>query len=161
MKPKFNVSELEDQCLPLQGKLLPEELDIGEVDELIHVCEPLSYDLSVQRLEDFLLVQGRVRVVLSCECARCLRAFPLVLDWPHWAAHLPLSGEDSVKLVDGEADLTPFLREDTLLRFPQHPLCQPGCGGMARPKAGQSGEMTGSVSDSGSVWSALNQLKLK
>jgi uncharacterized protein len=161
MKPKFNVSELEDQNLQLQGKLLPEELDVGEVDELIHVREPLSYDLSVQRLEDSLLVQGRVHVVLACECARCLRAFPLVLDWPHWTAHLPLSGEDSVKLVDGEADLTPFLREDTLLRFPQHPLCQPGCGGMARPKAGKSGEMTGRVSDSGSVWSALNQLKLK
>jgi uncharacterized protein len=161
MKPRFSLYEIEDQQLRIEGQLLPEELAIGEVDELIHIHEPLQYDLTVEKLGESLLVQGTVRVVLHCECARCLRPFTLTLDWPEWTAHLPLKGEESVTVTDGEVDLTPILREDTLLRFPQHPLCEPECGGLARQHAGKTNETSGSSLESDSVWSALNQLKLK
>jgi len=161
MKPTFSLSELEDEPLRLQGELTPEELAVGDVDELVHVSEPLSYDITVQKMADAILVQGVMRVVLACECARCLRPFTLTLDWPDWTAHLALSGEESIKAVDGEVDLTPILREDTLLRFPQHPLCEPECGGLVQPQAGGSSEPTGSSRETGSVWEALNQLKLK
>jgi uncharacterized protein len=161
MKPCFFLYEIEEQALHLKGQLPPEALELVGVDELIQVREPMDYDLSAQKLEDAVLVQGKVRVVLACECARCLHPFSIVLDWPEWTAHLPLTGDESVKLGDGEVDLTPILREDTLLRFPQHPLCEPECGGLAQLQAGESSEMPGRSDESGSVWSALNQLKLK
>ena len=44
---------------------------------------------------------------------------------------MPLKGEDSVQINKDTADLTPYLREDTFLAFPQHPLCGSECGGIA------------------------------
>jgi uncharacterized metal-binding protein YceD (DUF177 family) len=44
--------------------------------------------------------------------------------------HLPLEGEDKVPVDNDCVDLTPFVREDILLEFPQHPLCKPDCGGI-------------------------------
>jgi uncharacterized metal-binding protein YceD (DUF177 family) len=161
MKPTFTLYELEELTLHLKGELLPEELAVNDVDELVHVSKPARYDLSVQKLGDAILAQGSVHVELACECARCLRPFALDVDWPDWTAHLPLKGEDSIKVEDGAVDLTPILREDTLLRFPQHPLCKPECGGLTRLEAGKSSKKTGGSPELGSVWSALNQLKLK
>jgi uncharacterized protein len=162
MKLSFQLHDLEDQPLRLKGQLPPDGLDLDGVDELVQVREPLTYDLTAQKLADAILVQGQVRVVLACECSRCLRPFSMELDWPDWTAHLPLSGEDSLKLDDGAVDLTPLLREDTLLGFPQHPLCEPGCRGLAQRQAVEPNEISGRGSDKpGSVWSALNQLKLK
>ena len=44
-----------------------------------------------------------------------------------WTLHLPLEGEDKVTVENDCVDLTPFVREDILLEFPQHPLCKPDC----------------------------------
>ena len=52
-----------------------------------------------------------------------------------WIADLPLVGEEKVAVDNDCVDLTPYLREDILLAFPQHPLCEPDCRGL--PKAPQ------------------------
>jgi uncharacterized protein len=104
------------------------------------------------------LVQGQIELKLDCECARCLKPFEhrIVLD--PWAAHLPLEGPEKAVIKDDLADLTPYLREDILLEFPQHPLCGADCAGLLnRPKENVTkghGQTGGS-----SAWAELNKLK--
>ena len=75
-----NLRHLEAHNIRLEGKLPVEELDIDPHDEVIQVAQPLEYDLEVQKLEDGLLVQGRLRLVLECQCVRCLKPFQYHLE---------------------------------------------------------------------------------
>jgi uncharacterized protein len=136
---------------------------VNETDELIHVAQPLTHNLEVQKLGESVLVQGRISLVLECECARCLKPFQLPLDWPGWVCHLPLLGEEAVDLQNDCVDLTPYIREDILLAFPQHPLCEPDCVGLPVPGARGLGTKSdpGSVDAADPAWAELNKLKLE
>ena len=65
-----NLRHLEHKNVELKGELPPEELDLEQADELIHVIDPVQYDLEAQRMESNLLAQGKLRFTLDCECAR-------------------------------------------------------------------------------------------
>lgn len=158
MSLKFNLRHLDDDALHLKGDLPVAELDFGIQDELIRFEKPLRYDLTIEQLHDSLLVQGSLKLILDCECVRCLKPFQYKLFLDNWALHLPLEGEDKVSIVNDSVDLTPFVREDMLLEFPQHPLCKPECAGLkpkkkARPAADED-------KDSPSPWGELDKLKL-
>jgi uncharacterized metal-binding protein YceD (DUF177 family) len=75
---------------------------------------------------------------------------------------LPLSGEDAVPVVNDCVDVLPVLREDILLDFPQHPVCNPACRGL--PKASPGKAQKPSSFDAGAAgsaaWAELNKLKL-
>ena len=73
---------------------------------------------------------GSLTLTLDCECVRCLKTFEHELKLTDWALHLPLEGEEKVPVENDCVDLTPFVREDILLEFPQHPLCKPDCRGL-------------------------------
>ncbi len=81
--------------------------------------------------------RGQLQLTLECECVRCLRPFQNHLVLKRWACHLPLLGEEKVLVVDDCVDLTPWLREDILLAYPQHPLCEPKCSGLLKKQTGQ------------------------
>src|SRR5690606_24496786 len=119
-----NLRHLEHKNIELKGELSPEELELDQTDELIHFTKPVKYELEAQRMERNLLVHGKVQAVLDCECARCLKPFEMNLNFNDWAVHLPLTGEDKVRIESDSVDLTPYIREDILLAFPQHPLCE-------------------------------------
>jgi uncharacterized protein len=154
---KFNVRHLEEEPLHLEGELSPEELALDQADELVHLTGPLRYDLEVEKIEKGILVQGEMHLPLKCECARCLKAFQHTLSFPGWACHLALEGEDAVVVDNDVVDLTPHIREDILLTFPQHPLCEPECKGLPNPwKGSENAEQQ--VSNP-SAWSELNKLK--
>ena len=155
-----NLRHLEAHNLRLQGELPATELEIDPRDEVIQVAEPLHHDLEVQKLEGGLLVQGRLHLRLECECVRCLKRFPYELDLNEWACHLPLEGEERVAVNNDCVDLTPSVREDILLEFPQHPLCDPGCGGLPKSSIGKPGSNTGLNEAGSSAWAELNKLKL-
>ena len=157
MAVTFNVRHLdEDRTLHIEGKVSAEELDITALDELIHVDKPLQYDLDVEKMERSILVQGRLDLPLTCECARCLKPFEHRLLLPDWACHLPLEGEEQVVISNDVVDLTPYIREDIVLAFPQHPLCKPDCTGLE--KRGPFADPQGTELTS-SAWSELNKLK--
>jgi uncharacterized metal-binding protein YceD (DUF177 family) len=156
-KLKFNLRHLEDQEIQLQGDLPVETLDLGVTDELIQLNQPLRFDLHVQDMSDSLLVTGSLRLVLDCECVRCLKPFKYEMALPDWAVHLPLQGEDAVSVDNDCVDLTPFVREDMLLEFPQHPLCKPDCAGLKKKARKQQDD--GDETEP-STWSALDKLKL-
>ena len=160
MSLKFNIRHLEQHNVTLKGELSPAELEIESLDELIHFREPLYYDLELQKLENAVLAQGTLRLVLHCECARCLKPFARPLSLDHWACHLPLKGDEKVDVVYDLVDLTPFIREDIVLSLPQQPLCELECKGLqnASKKLGSGGlEKKDSTS---SAWAELNKLKL-
>lgn len=157
-----NLRHLEHKNVELKGELPSEELDLEEADELIHVTQPVRYDLEAQRLEGNLLVQGKLHFTLDCECARCLKPFQRELNLDHWTVHLPLSGEDKVEIASDCVDLTPYIREDILLAFPQHPLCESECGGLKNQPATGAKDSAGAdqTEETSSAWSELNKLKL-
>ena len=113
-------------------------------------------------MEGGVLVQGTLALKLDCQCARCLKEFkfPLVLD--HWVCHLPLVGEETAEVINDCVDLTPYIREDIVLAFPQHPLCRPDCSGLASTQQ-KPEEASGAAEKAGptsSAWAALDKLKL-
>jgi uncharacterized protein len=156
-----NLRHLEAHNLRLQGQLPAAELDIETHDQMIRVAHPLEHDLEFQALEGGLLVRGRLRLVLECQCVRCLKSFQHVVTLDHWTCHLPFHGEEQVAVVSDCVDLTPRVREDILLEFPQHPLCDPECRGLPATSVGKAKQARGPGPEQSSspAWAELNKLK--
>jgi uncharacterized protein len=158
----INLRHLENKNLALKGTLDVKELDFQPLDEVIHIDKPLHYDLEVQQLDRSLLVRGTISLALRCECVRCLKEFDHDLKLQDWVCHIPLEGEEGAIIAGDCVDLTPYIREDTLLAFPQHPLCEPECSGLAVSGSGRefSGRSREEPKTASSVWAELNKLKL-
>ena len=160
MSLKVNIRHLEAGDVLLRGELSVAEAGLDVPDELVHARQPLRYDLTAQKSGRNLLVQGRVALVLDCECARCLKAFQQRVELGHWTALVPLAGPEKAQIKDDGVDLTPFLREDILLEFPQHPLCQGDCEGLPRQAEASSQKTAGAGQRAKtSAWAELNKLK--
>ena len=155
----FNLRHIENKDLELKGELPCEELELELHDEVIHPTGPLQYDLEAQNLEGAVLVQGRLTLPLEFDCVRCLKKFQRPLEIVDWACHLPLKGEDAVPLDNDLVNLTPYLREDILLALPQHPLCEPECGGLKLPARVKGPDWEAEPPPS--AWDELDKLKLK
>lgn len=161
MSLRVNLRHLEAHSVRLEGQLPVSELDIDTRDEIIKLSKPLEYQLEVQRLEDGLLVQGRLSLTLMCQCVRCLKSFEHRLELNPWTIHLPLQGEETVPVDNDCVDLTPMMREDILLEFPQHPLCERDCRGIRSASAGKPKSFSniGSSEEGSPAWNELNKLK--
>ena len=61
----INLRQLEKDDLELTGEVPVSELDINGMDELVHAEKPLEYELEAQKLEDGILVTGRLAVGLE------------------------------------------------------------------------------------------------
>ena len=161
MSLKVNLRHLEAHDLQLEGQIPLAELDIETRDEVVQLAHPLEYKLNIQILEGGLLIQGRLRLDLKCQCVRCLKKFDYRLKLESWTCHLPLAGEEAVAVVNDCVDLTPSVREDILLEFPQHPLCEQDCRGLRIPSTSQSTAFRslGTPEDGSPEWKELNKLK--
>jgi DUF177 domain-containing protein len=160
MSLTLNLRHLENRNLALRGELSVAELDLDVRDELIRVAAPVEYDLEIEKLDDSVLVQGEIRVTLECECVRCLKKFTQEIELNPWTLHLPLEGEEKVSVDNDGVDLTPFVREDILLEFPQHPLCQKDCAGLNKKSSGKAQKNVGKTETKPSAWATLDKLKL-
>ena len=157
------LSQLEKGSVRLEGEAPPELLELDLKDDLVSLRSPIQYSLEVERVGEGILVRGTVSVVAHCECARCLKPFEYRLNFPEWACHLSLEGEDQVDVNGDAVDLTPQVREDIVLALPQQPLCDSNCNGL--PNVAKNEEKKQTVSQPGgdtnaSVWDALDKLKL-
>jgi uncharacterized metal-binding protein YceD (DUF177 family) len=162
MPIKVNLRHLEAHNIDLEGELPVEELDLDMRDEMVQASKALEYKIEVQNVEDALLAQGQLKLPLNCECVRCLKAFEFALQLEHWTALLPLTGDEAVPVVSDCVDLTPYVREDILLELPQHPLCDPECGGLPKPLKGKKkADSTSQIEGGSTAWSELNKLKFK
>jgi len=154
-----NLRHLEESTVRLEGELPVEDLQLEVRDELIRAEKPLQYDFEVQRLDQSLLLNGRLQLTLSCQCVRCLEPFDYDLILENWTAHLPLEGEEKVPVSGDFVDLTPYVREDILLEFPQHPLCAADCRGLPNTNSGKSNTSDPTLTDEPSAWAELDKLK--
>jgi uncharacterized protein len=163
MSLRVNLRQLEKKTVELEGEMTGAELELEGVDELIQAPFPLTYELTVELIEDAVLAQGNLSITLLCECARCLKKFEQPIELEGWAAHLELKGEEKVAVEDDSVDLTPSIREDILLAFPQHPLCKEDCRGLLKkPPVGKPKPKGASQSvETSSAWSELNKLKFE
>jgi DUF177 domain-containing protein len=160
MPLRLNLRHLDAHNVLLEGELPVEDLDLDIKDELVAVGPPLRYQLEAQKVEDGVLLQGWLKLALECHCARCLKAFGHELRLEPWTRHLPFHGEDAVPVEGDFVDLTPLIREDILLEFPQHPLCEPECRGMPATSLGQAKSTRSAGQAAGpSAWDELNKLK--
>jgi uncharacterized metal-binding protein YceD (DUF177 family) len=157
-----NLRHLEEHELTLEGELPVAELDLQLKDDMCQAEKPLHYALEVQEMEKELLVQGEITLALQCECVRCLKKFEHRLELANWARLLPLEGDEKTPVENDCVDLTPYLREDILLEFPQHPLCETDCRGLP-VKEGKAKKATkpGDSLQEPSAWAELDKLKLK
>lgn len=162
MSLPINLRHVENKSIEIQGQISPAELQLESGDEMIALKAPLEYDLEVQRLDQALLVQGRLELPLECECVRCLKRFHHQLVVDDWICHVPLEGEEKALIVNDCVDLTPYIREDIFLAFPPHPLCDPQCTGLGSPeKKPEPGRAADSEPRTeSSPWAALDKLKL-
>jgi uncharacterized metal-binding protein YceD (DUF177 family) len=151
-----NLRHLEDKNVELEGEVSPKELDFGKPDEMVQPSGPLEYDLEVEKNGNNLLVHGHLHMMLDCQCVRCLRPFKYEIDLDPYDALVPLDGEDRATVSNDLVDLTPYLREDVLLAFPQHPLCKVDCDRVPELKHSKSAALSQK-----SAWDELNKLKLK
>ncbi len=157
----INLRRLGDEEVRFEGEIPLEELDLGVRDEMVQPAGPVTHDLEVQQMDDSLLVQGSLSLPLACQCVRCLKPFNQTLTLDPWTALLPLEGEEKVPVEHDCVDLTPWVREDILLEFPQHPLCGPDCPGLTGstpPKGPKPGRAKANPAQ-GSTWAELNKLK--
>jgi uncharacterized protein len=160
MPVNVNLRHLESSNVHIDGELPVEELDIDCRDEVITLNQPLGYDLEIQKLEGAILAQGSLNLTLDCQCVRCLKTFKLGLKLSPWTVHIPLEGEDAAQITNDCVDLTPYIREDILLEFPQHPLCDPECRGLSETISGKPERTSGVGKTEGSpAWAELNKLK--
>jgi uncharacterized protein len=164
MPVQVNLRHLDEHSARLDGEIPVAELDIDTRDAVLQVHQPLKYDLEVERLEQTLLVRGRLSLELDCQCVRCLKNFKTKVQLRDWTLHIPLVGEEAAPVVNDCVDLTPFLREDMLLEFPQHPLCDQECRGLPKIYLGQPGKTSDfdqQVQVHSTAWDELDKLKLK
>jgi len=162
MSLAVNLRHVEAHNVRLQGELPVAQLDLDPRDETIQLAQPLEYDVEVQKLDDGLLAKGKLRLDLDCECVRCLKPFQHRLELNDWACHLPFQGEERAAVVNDCVDLTPYVREDILLEFPQHPLCDPECRGLPGTSVGKplKASNSGQSEAGSSAWAELNKLRL-
>lgn len=157
-----NLRHLDRNAVILQGEVEPELLGLETLDAMIRFSRPIRYDLRVERVSGSVLAQGRLELAIDCECVRCLKPFAQGIALEDWVCDLELGEPAAGPVAEDLVDLTPYLREDILLALPQHPLCEPGCGGLTdASRATVSGP---GLSDQGgrasSPWSELDKLKL-
>jgi uncharacterized protein len=109
------------------------DLSAVEVSEdlLIH---SLQGTLTLSRIAQGILAQGRLQAKMPQECARCLAEFnlPLTIKLKDLFTYPPNQGSDPILVVaeNGILDLNPLLRESVLLEIPMRPLCRPECKGL-------------------------------
>jgi uncharacterized protein len=161
MPVKINLRHLEEHSVKLDGELPVADLELDIHDEMLQARKPLQYEAEVERVEQSLILKGRLRLVLDCQCVRCLDPFQFDMEIDPWEAYVPLEGEEAAPIVNDCVDLTPYIREDILLEFPRHPLCDPGCQGLQSKAPGKKKKKAGSAKTDGSssAWSVLNKLK--
>ena len=158
----FNVRHLDHQNLRLAGELPTLDLGLDHLDEMIRVGEQLKHDLEVERHERSFFVRGNLELSIHCECVRCLKHFERIIKLSNWVCLLALDGEEKVLIVNDCVDLTPYLRDDIVLAFPQHPLCEPRCCGLigARHPGDGSSNVGCPAGKAASTWSQLDKLEL-
>ena len=104
----------------------------GERPDLVEVklTQDLEGEITISRLEDSLLIRGRLQAEIELECHRCLSTFtrPIKIGFKQEFAGTP--GDDQMPIIDEEIDLAPLIEQEIILNLPIKILDRPDCPGI-------------------------------
>lgn len=126
---KISTLRLTVDGMEVSGEEPPSFLEL-EDSRIVTYNQPIYYKLNASLVNNGALVTGSISTVLICSCVRCLEEFNRKVENTE-VCHFyenPLSPE---------IDLTPDLREDMVISFPQNYLCSEQCRGLC-PSCGEN-----------------------
>src|ERR1700761_3105683 len=62
-----NIRHLETKEIHLEGEMPVAELELDTQDEIVHLKQPVKYDLMAEKMDQAILVQGQVELMVDCE----------------------------------------------------------------------------------------------
>lgn len=116
---------------------------------------PIRYDLFIELTPGELVVRGTLSMRIAADCNRCAKKIESEVRVPHFVC------VREFRELTEAIDLTPDIREDIILAFPNYPVCSPECRGLC-PRCGVNlNETTCSCRppEENQTWDALDQLK--
>jgi uncharacterized protein len=149
------------RTIPPEGLVLRGEVELASLldmpaDERLSFPHPLELELRVLAVHGGVVVRGWLRTRLCCQCDRCLGRYEMPVDVSNVCYAYEKPKAETI-------DLTPEVREDILLAFPQRLLCRDDCRGLCSTcgRDLNQGDCAchGSRQESG-PWAALDQIRL-
>ncbi|HBC89776.1 MAG TPA: hypothetical protein DCZ94_22790 [Lentisphaeria bacterium] len=153
---KVNANQVDFNGIRLYGHEKVSEMEFEGLDNLVTFPEKMYYDLTVTLVNGGIVVSGKLELNLECTCGRCLKKYEHKIQYGE-VCHFFETGEKS------EIDLTPELREDILITFPQNFICSSDCKGLC-PFCGGNRNVKncrcGGAKVGNECWSELDKLDL-
>ncbi|HCE46890.1 MAG TPA: hypothetical protein DET40_25360 [Lentisphaeria bacterium] len=150
------VNQVDFNGVKVSGKEKVADMEFVGLDSLVKLPETVDYDLTATQVNGGVLVSGRLEMDLECQCARCLKKYEYNVKCEE-VCHFYETGANS------EIDLTPELREDILITFPQNFICSSDCKGLC-PVCGENKNVKscrcGDFKEENSCWNELDKLAL-
>ncbi len=97
----------------------------------ITLTEPLEGEIRISRLDDGLLVEGRISTSIELECHRCLSTFTRPMSIAFKQIYTEKPTDDNLPITKHEIDLVPLIEQELLVNLPIKILCKPDCPGIA------------------------------
>ena len=157
----IHLSELSADERRFEGTEPDDVMGLSEGDP-VRVEGPIRYDLSVERVSGEMIVRGSIAAHVVFNCARCTRRSSLEVEDRAFARAYDLQEGPVPWAEKGESvDLTPDIREATILNLPAYPVCKPDCLGLC-PRCGA--DLNAGKCDckpvQGFRWGELDKLKM-
>lgn len=147
---KVHLKQIPAGGLRLEGEESADILDLH--DEKLRPVGPIRYALDVGLSGSGLFATGSLALDVEAECGSCLERFVHPVRIDDFAMQTELTGAETV-------DLTPQVREDTLLALPAYPRCdwngKKACKGP--PALGHEA----SGGEPAPTWAELDKLKIR
>lgn len=130
--------------LPREGLEISKDFEFSPVeiiDEETVFLEPVHAEIYIKKVGEEVFIKGRIKVLLSFVCSRCLVPFEFPVDSPFDLAFFPEEFEVAKEELDSEdldmsfyygrrIDLREVVLEQLNLTFPLKPLCSALCRGI-------------------------------
>jgi len=137
----IKISAIEDKLL-VRGNMESSQFTRTDENEFVSLS-PVSYELTIKKIEDLVTVEGPISCTLTMTCVKCLDEFTLPMNvyldielaprvlTPH-VSELELKNNDmDVYYYEGdEIDLDPFVYDEVVLNIPMRPVCKEECKGL-------------------------------
>ena len=103
--------------------------DERPVLENLELSLPVNGEVTLTRLDEGIMLTGRVETAVQLECHRCLRTFSRPLEVRLEQLYSERPQEDELPIVHFKLDLAPAIRQELLLALPIKLICGPDCPG--------------------------------
>lgn len=159
---RIDLGRLPEDGATIEGEEPPSVFDLN--DDFCRTDRPIRYRVFAQVVSGRLIVRGRVETRVAFRCSRCDEHFERDIREPDFERVYDLESDELPRVPDQpeSVDLTPDIREATILNFPAYPVCRSSCKGLC-PQCGKNlNEGVCDCQPPGDMrWETLDGLKLE